>query len=94
MTTADLIKSAKREFAMRKNVYPRKVDQGRMKQAQADHEIACMNEIVNTLERLEATSCDTFSTLYDFLNERDAPYDIYQALEKLELAIKGTYESI
>jgi hypothetical protein len=53
MQTSDLIKSAKRELAMRKNVYQRKVQEGRMKQELADHEMACMSEIATILERLE-----------------------------------------
>jgi hypothetical protein len=46
----DQIKAAKRELAMRKNVYPKWVASGRMKQATADHEIAAMTAIIATLE--------------------------------------------
>jgi hypothetical protein len=89
MQTSDLIKSAKRELAMRKNVYSKKVQEGRLKQEVADHELTCMSEIATVLERLESLKPETFSTLYDFLNKHDAPSDVFAALEKLELAVRS-----
>jgi hypothetical protein len=53
ITTTDLVASAKRELAMRERVYPRQIDQGKMDQAKADHEIACQRMIVAILEERE-----------------------------------------
>jgi hypothetical protein len=49
-TITEQIASAKRELALRRNVYPGWVAKERMKQETADHEIACMEAIVATLE--------------------------------------------
>jgi hypothetical protein len=49
----DQLKAAKREAALRRRVYPRWVAENGMTQAKADHEIAAMDAIVETLERLE-----------------------------------------
>jgi len=51
MTLSDQLACAKRELALRRNVYPGWVKSGRMKQAKADHEIESMAAIVQTLER-------------------------------------------
>jgi hypothetical protein len=40
------LRSAQRELALRRNVYPSQVDRGRLKQSVADHEIAVMEAIV------------------------------------------------
>ena len=40
------LRSAKRELAMRRKVYPSWVSNGRMKQTEADHEISVMEAIV------------------------------------------------
>ena len=42
----------KREIAMRKNVYPKWVQSGRMKAEAADHEINCMTAVLRSLETL------------------------------------------
>ena len=44
------LRSAKRELAMRRSVYPKWVDSGRMKQTEADHEISVMEAIVADYE--------------------------------------------
>lgn len=49
-TIEQQIASVKRELALRKNVYPKWVASGRMQQDSADHEIECMQEVLNTLE--------------------------------------------
>lgn len=41
------LRSAKRELAMRRSVYPKWVESGRMTQSEADHEIAVMADIVH-----------------------------------------------
>jgi hypothetical protein len=46
MTDQDKYECAKRELAMRRRVYPKWVDSGRMSQDKADHEIAVMAAIV------------------------------------------------
>lgn len=54
MDIADQIAAARRELGMRRGVYPRRVADGKMKQAKADHEIAAMEAIIATLEAVEA----------------------------------------
>jgi hypothetical protein len=54
VSPADQLASAKRELNMRRNAYPRWVDDGRYTAAHAAREIAAMAAIVATLERLEA----------------------------------------
>ena len=49
-TKHELLKSARRELYMRQRVYPRRVNEGRMKREDAQHEIDCMSEIVGMLE--------------------------------------------
>ena len=46
----DMIACAKRELLMRKRVYPRRVEAGRMTQAEADKELAVMAAILARLE--------------------------------------------
>ena len=43
------IASVKREIAMRKNAYPKFVLNKRMRQETADHELACMSAVLETL---------------------------------------------
>ena len=50
---ADLIASARREHAMRLRVYPRYVERGKLDPKKAEHEIACMAQIVTVLENLQ-----------------------------------------
>jgi GH15 family glucan-1,4-alpha-glucosidase len=49
-TLTDQIASARRELSMRRRVYPSWIERKRMTQTQADHEIACMEAIIATLE--------------------------------------------
>ena len=49
-STEDKIKALKREIAMRRAVYGAQVGQGRMKQAEADREIAVMAAILKDSE--------------------------------------------
>jgi hypothetical protein len=51
MDRARLVKAAWREVGFRERVYPKWVAAGRMKQAEADEEIAAMREIARELER-------------------------------------------
>ena len=50
MNLEEQIKAAARELAMRRNVYPKWVASGRMKQAVADHETEAMAAILETLK--------------------------------------------
>jgi len=50
ITTKDKLASAKRELAMRRGVYPKWVDNGRMSAGKSAHEIACMEAIVADYE--------------------------------------------
>ena len=47
----DQIACAERELALRRRVYPKWVDSGRMKPAKAEQEITAMEAIVATLNR-------------------------------------------
>lgn len=47
----DQIKCVRREIGLRKRVYPRWVESGRLTQAKADAEIAAMKAVLATLER-------------------------------------------
>lgn len=49
-TTDQLAKCARREVAMRRQVYRYRVDQGKITQAEADKETAMMREIALILE--------------------------------------------
>ena len=50
ITTTDKLACAKRELAMRNNVYPRWVQQNKMSAGKATHEIDCMRAIVQDYE--------------------------------------------
>lgn len=50
---SEQIKCVEREIVLRRRVYPRWVESGRMKQAKADQEIAAMEAILETLRRFE-----------------------------------------
>jgi hypothetical protein len=52
MTLAQQLACATRELAMRQKVYPKWVADGRMAQDKATHEIAAMEAIVATLQKL------------------------------------------
>ena len=52
MTLKDQLDCARRELALRRNVYPKWVASGRMTQAKADHETQAMAAIVATLEKM------------------------------------------
>lgn len=51
-TLVDMIACARREVAMREHVYPRRVGDGKMKQAAADRELETMRAILAKLESL------------------------------------------
>lgn len=51
-TIGEQINCAARELAMRRNVYSKWVQSGRMKAEAADHEINCMQAIIETLKSL------------------------------------------
>jgi hypothetical protein len=54
MVTLDQqIAAVAREIAMRKNVYPKWVASKRMKQEEADHQIAAMEKVIETLNELK-----------------------------------------
>lgn len=55
MTTvplADQLACVKRELTMRRSVYPRRVNEGKMAKADMDKEIARMQAVFDTLRRL------------------------------------------
>ena len=49
ITLAQQIACLKREIAMRKNVYPKWVSSQKMRQSEADYEIAAMTAALHTL---------------------------------------------
>ncbi len=48
----------RRELALRKGVYPKWVQSGRMKPEEADHQINCMQAVHDTLIGLQVTKPD------------------------------------
>lgn len=52
------IRCVEREIALRRGVYPRWVEAGRLKQAAADREIAAMQAVLDTLREVEAGAAD------------------------------------
>lgn len=52
-TLREQIKAVEREIALRKNVYPRLIQDNRMTVAVADHEIECMQSVLATLREVE-----------------------------------------
>ena len=54
ITTADKLACVQRELAMRRNVYPKWVASGRMKQMAADKEIAVMEAILADIRAKDA----------------------------------------
>lgn len=51
-TLQDQIAEIRRELGMRKGAYPRFVAAGKMKQATADRQVACLEAALKTLEAL------------------------------------------
>lgn len=52
ITTADKLACAKRELAMRRNLYPRWVEQNKMSAGRAAHEIAEMEAIIKDYQEI------------------------------------------
>ena len=57
VTLLEQISCVEREIRMREKVYPKWVEQGRMKQDKADREIETMKEVLNTLTKLREKGC-------------------------------------
>lgn len=53
VTLDQQIAEVKRELAMRKQVYPRRIEKGLMKQAEADWQIATLKAVLETLRTLQ-----------------------------------------
>ena len=54
ITAEDMLICAERELKMRHRVYPRWVEEGRISEGKATHELAAMAAIVDTLRPLAA----------------------------------------
>lgn len=54
ITLNEQIAEVRRELNMRRHVYPRFVERGRLTQAQADERIALLEAVRETLEQLKA----------------------------------------
>lgn len=52
-TLKEVIADIGRELGMRKGAYPRFIAQGRLTQAKADHQTACMEEAYRLLKQIE-----------------------------------------
>jgi hypothetical protein len=63
ITLTDMVAEAKRELAMRRRVYPRWVEDGRMKPHQAERQIAALAAIVAELEEREMAAANEPETL-------------------------------
>lgn len=53
ITLEEQIRGVMREIAMRKSCYPKWIEQRRLTQAKADHEIAVMEAVLRTLQSLK-----------------------------------------
>lgn len=51
MTLRDQLAAARRELALRRSAYPKWIASGRMAKDKAEHEIAAMQAIVETLQK-------------------------------------------
>lgn len=65
ITNADKLACARRELAMRKNVYPKWVGSGRMKQEAADRELKVMAAIVDDYEHVTGTTGGTIPAIHN-----------------------------
>lgn len=54
MTLDDQIKSVQREIRMREYVYPGRIEKGKMKPHEAEHEIEAMKAVLATLTGMRA----------------------------------------
>jgi hypothetical protein len=54
ISVRDQIACVRREIALRERVYPRQIAAGKMKQAEADAELARMRAVLATLETVES----------------------------------------
>lgn len=54
ITLAQQVAAVAREIALRRNVYPGWVARGKMKQEEAEHQIAAMNAVIDTLKDYQA----------------------------------------
>jgi hypothetical protein len=54
ISLSDQLAAAQREVRMRKQTYPRLIEQGKMTTVEADYQIRVMEAIVKTLHRLDA----------------------------------------
>jgi hypothetical protein len=57
ITDEELLKSAQRELALRRRVYPKWVAREKMTQEDAAHEICCMEAIVKILDERAGRLC-------------------------------------
>jgi len=64
----DQVKAARRELAMRRNVYPKWVKSGKMTQEKADQEIEAMRAICYTLKWLQIYITGGHVALIDHYN--------------------------
>jgi hypothetical protein len=53
VTVDEMIAEATRELALRRSVYPRRVEEKKMTQRRADRQIAVQLAIINVLERMK-----------------------------------------
>jgi hypothetical protein len=60
-TLDEQIRCVRRELALRKNVYPKWIESGRMKPEVADHEISCLKAVHDTLSRLQEAGYDVLT---------------------------------
>ena len=69
-TTTEQIACVERELKLRRVVFPKKVRAGDMTQAKADHEIACMEDLLNRLRLTDQGEAEsTFPFLYQLADK-------------------------
>jgi hypothetical protein len=73
ITMWSLVQCARREIAMRKRVYPRRVSEGKMPLATAEREIAEMTAIFELLQRLERDEAQATAPTLDLAGDAANP---------------------
>jgi len=63
ITTSDLVKCVQRELRYRRRVYSRLIDSGKLDERTADHEIACMEELMRRLLVQQESESDQIKLL-------------------------------
>lgn len=95
-TLDDQIACVRGEIGMRRRVYPGRVASGRMSQKRADHEVACMEAVLETLTALRRPSREQVRQVLEEVEALDLPDGAHWALvhERLGLEYGEVFDMI